>query len=631
MTTYSADTIEVLEGLEAVRRRPAMYIGDTNDAGLHHCVLEVVDNSVDEALAGHCTKIIVTLGADGYCTVADNGRGIPVDKHKKVNRPALEVVMTTLHAGGKFDAKAYQVSGGLHGVGVSVVNALAEHLVVEVHRNKKIYRQEYARGKPLADLKTAGKSGRTGTTIRFKPDAEIFNAEDLSFSFDTLVERLRQIAFLVPNLEITLEDERSSEVLTFFFEGGIKSYVGQLAMARKPINPTPIFVKGVIEGTAISVALQYTDQFRELIFPFANTVHTADGGTHLSGFRAGLTRTINEFARNNGYLKDNDPNLSGEDVREGVVAVISVLLSEPQFEAQTKVRLNNPEVAGQVQSVVARQLSEFLHENPSEGRRIVEKCLVASRARLAAQRARDLVVRKGALDGMALSGKLADCQETDPEKSELFIVEGDSAGGNAKQGRNRRNQAILPLRGKILNVEKARLDKMLGNAALRDLTAAVGTGIGDIFDVSKLRYGQVIIMTDADVDGSHIRALLLTFFFRYMRELVERGNLYIALPPLYGISRGKKRVYAYTEGERDKLLAGMSGNYHVQRYKGLGEMNANQLWETTMDPETRTLLQVVMEDEEVADRLITTLLGNDVADRRHYIMTHARNVRNLDV
>jgi DNA gyrase subunit B len=631
LATYSADAIEVLEGLEAVRRRPAMYIGDTNDAGLHHCVLEVVDNSVDEALAGHCTKIIVTLGDDGYCTVMDNGRGIPVDKHKKVNRPALEVVMTTLHAGGKFDAKAYQVSGGLHGVGVSVVNALAEHLVAEVHRNKKIYRQEYARGKPLADLKTAGKSDRTGTTIRFKPDADIFIAEDLAFSFDTLVERLRQIAFLVPNLEITLEDERSGEVLTFFFEGGIKSYVGQLAMTRKPINPTPILVEGVVDGTSIAVALQYTDQFRELIFPFANTVHTADGGTHLSGFRAGLTRTINEFARGNGYLKDNDPNLGGEDVREGVVAVISVLLSEPQFEAQTKVRLNNPEVAGQVQSVVARQLSEFLHENPSEGRRIVEKCLVASRARLAAQRARDLVVRKGALDGMALSGKLADCQETDPDKSELFIVEGDSAGGNAKQGRNRRNQAILPLRGKILNVEKARLDKMLGNAALRDLTTAVGAGIGDIFDISKLRYGRIIIMTDADVDGSHIRALLLTFFFRYMRELVERGNLYIALPPLYGISRGKKRVYAYTEEERDKLLAGMPGNYHIQRYKGLGEMNANQLWETTMDPETRTLLQVVMEDEEVADRLITTLLGNDVADRRHYIMTHARNVRNLDV
>ena len=631
MATYSADTIEVLEGLEAVRRRPAMYIGDTTDSGLHHCVLEVVDNSVDEALAGHCSKIRVTLGNDSYCTVEDDGRGIPVDKHKKVNRPALEVVMTTLHAGGKFDAKAYQVSGGLHGVGVSVVNALSEHLVADVSRNGKVYRQEYARGKPTTDVKTVGKSTQTGTTIRFKPDTEIFNAEGLTFSFETLVERLRQIAFLVPNLEILIEDERTGQSLTFFFEGGIRSYVEHLAQSRKPINARPIFVTGVIDGTSISVALQYTDTYRELIFPFANTVHTADGGTHLSGFRAALTRTINEFARSNGYLKDNDPNLGGEDVREGVVAVISVLLGEPQFEAQTKVRLNNPEVAGQVQSVMSRQLSEFLHENPGEGRRIVEKCLVASRARLAAQRARDLVVRKGALDGMALSGKLADCQETDPDHCELFIVEGDSAGGNAKQGRNRIFQAILPLRGKILNVEKARLDKMLGNEAIRDLTMAVGTGIGDLFDIAKLRYGRVIIMTDADVDGSHIRALLLTFFFRYMRELVERGNLYIALPPLYGISRGKKRMYAFSEEERDKVLAGLKGNYHIQRYKGLGEMNADQLWDTTMNPETRTLMQVVMEDEESADRLITTLLGNDVADRRRYIMTHARYVRNLDV
>ncbi len=631
MATYSADTIEVLEGLEAVRRRPAMYIGDTTEAGLHHCVLEVVDNSVDEALAGHCSQIRVTLESDGYCTVEDNGRGIPVDKHKKVNRPALEVVMTTLHAGGKFDAKAYQVSGGLHGVGVSVVNALSAHLVAEVNRNGKVYRQEYARGKPTSKVKPVGKSDQTGTTIRFKPDADIFDAEGLTFSFETLVERLRQIAFLVPNLEILIEDERTGQALTFFFEGGIRSYVEQLAQSRKPINSRPIFVTGVVEDTTISVALQYTDTYRELIFPFANTVHTADGGTHLSGFRAALTRTINEFARSNGYLKDSDTNLGGEDVREGVVAVISVLLSEPQFEAQTKVRLNNPEVAGQVQSVLSRQLSEFLHENPGEGRRIVEKCLVASRARLAAQRARDLVVRKGALDGMALSGKLADCQETDPDHCELFIVEGDSAGGNAKQGRNRIFQAVLPLRGKILNVEKARLDKMLGNEAIRDLTTAVGTGIGELFDIAKLRYGRVIIMTDADVDGSHIRALLLTFFFRHMRELVERGNLYIALPPLYGVSRGKKRVYAFTEEERDKVLAGMKGNYHIQRYKGLGEMNADQLWDTTMNPETRTLQQVVMEDEESADRLITTLLGNDVADRRHYIMTHARYVRNLDV
>lgn len=631
MATYSADTIEVLEGLEAVRRRPAMYIGDTNDAGLHHCVLEVVDNSIDEALAGYCSQIRLTLGNDGYCTVSDNGRGIPVETHKKVNKPALEVVMTTLHAGGKFDAKAYQVSGGLHGVGVSVVNALSEHLVARVHRNGKAYEQEYSRGKPLAKMKKVGQSESSGTQVKFKPDSEIFDLEGLTFNFQTLVDRLRQMAFLVPGLEIIVEDERTGQSLKFFFEGGIRSYVEQLALSRKPIHATPIFVTGMAENTSISVALQYTDTFRELIFPFANTIHTADGGTHLSGLRAALTRTINEFARSNGYLKDGDQNLGGEDVREGLVAVISVLLSEPQFEAQTKVRLNNPEVAGQVQSVVARQLAEYLHENPGEGRRIIEKCLVASRARLAAQRARDLVVRKGALDGMALSGKLADCQETNPDFCELFIVEGDSAGGNAKQGRNRLFQAILPLRGKILNVEKARLDKMLGNEAIRDLTTAVGTGIGDTFDIAKLRYGRVIIMTDADVDGSHIRALLLTFFFRYMRELVDRGNLYVALPPLYGISRGKKRVYAYTEEQRDTIVSEFTSNYHIQRYKGLGEMNADQLWDTTMNPETRTLQQVVMEDEVGADRLITTLLGNDVADRRHFIMTHAKGVRNLDV
>ena len=628
---YTAETIEVLEGLDAVRRRPAMYIGDTDSAGLHHLIVEIVDNSVDEALVGECSKVSVVLDVDGYISVTDNGRGIPVGKHPKMNRPALEVVMTTLHAGGKFGGKAYHVSGGLHGVGVSVVNALSDHLIAEVRTNGRKYVQEYRKGIPEFDVKRNGKATGTGTTIRFKPDPEIFPIDTIQVEFDLLAERLRQMAFLVPRLELTIDDRRTGQRQTFYFEGGVRSFVENIARHRRPIIPRPIFIEGTVEGTSIAVAMQYTNSFTEAVHPFANTVHNADGGTHLSGFRAGLTRTLNDFARHNGFLKDNDSNLTGDDVREGLVAVISVLLEEPQFEAQTKVRLNNPEVAGQVQSVINRGLSEYLHENPSEARRIVEKCLVASHARLAAQRARDLVVRKGALDGMALSGKLADCQERDPDKSELFIVEGDSAGGNAKQGRDRRNQAILPLRGKILNVEKARLDKMLANEAIRDLTTAVGTGLNESFDLSKLRYGRVIIMTDADVDGSHIRSLLLTFFFRNMQELVNRGHLYIALPPLYRISNGRTTHYAYTDAERDKHLAQINGRVHLQRYKGLGEMNAEQLWETTMDPETRTLLQVFPEDELAVDKLVTTLLGNDVTARRNYIMTRARTVRNLDV
>ena len=627
---YDAQTIEVLEGLDAVRRRPAMYIGDTNVAGLHHLVAEVVDNSVDEALAGECTKIRVILDGEGYVAVEDDGRGIPVDEHPKMKRPALEVVMTTLHAGGKFGAKAYQVSGGLHGVGVSVVNALSEHLIADVHLNGFLYRQEYKRGKPIYSMKKLGKSKKRGTVIKFKADREIFPGEE-EFDFETLQNRLRQMAFLVPGLQMTLEDHRTGRESTFFFEGGIKSFVEHLARHRKPLLPAPIAMEGVTEGVTVAVALQYTDTFREVIYPFANTVYTADGGTHLSGFRSALTRSINDFARQNSLLKDSDPNLSGEDVREGLVAVISVLLKEPQFEAQTKVRLNNPEVAGYVQSVMGRQLAEYLHEHPSEGRRMAEKCLVASRARIAAQRARDLVIRKGAFDGMALSGKLADCQERDPGKCELFIVEGDSAGGNAKQGRDRRHQAILPLRGKILNIEKARLDKMLANEAIRDLTTAVGTGLDEDFDISKLRYGRIIIMTDADVDGSHIRTLLLTFFFRHMPELVQRGHLHIALPPLFSISNGREVHWAHDEKERDRFVAQVKGNARVQRYKGLGEMNAVQLWETTMDPGTRTLLRVVVEDEHDVDSLITTLMGSDVADRRQYIVTHARQVRNLDI
>ena len=629
--TYTAETIEVLEGLDAVRRRPAMYIGDTDSAGLHHLIIEIVDNSVDEALAGECSKVSVVVGVDGYISVADNGRGIPVGKHPKMNRPALEVVMTTLHAGGKFGGKAYHVSGGLHGVGVSVVNALSDHLIAEVRTNGRMYVQEYRKGIPEFDVKRKGKAIGTGTTVRFKPDPEIFPMDNIQVEFEPLAERLRQMAFLVPKLELTIDDRRDGKRQTFYFEGGVKSFVQNIARQRRPLVPRPIFFDDTVEGTSIAVAMQYTNSLTEAVHTFANTVHNADGGTHLSGFRAGLTRTLNDYARSNGFLKDNDPNLTGEDVREGLVAVVSVLLEEPQFEAQTKVRLNNPEVAGQVQSVVNKGLSEHLHENPPEARRIVEKCLVASHARLAAQRARDLVVRKGVLDGMALSGKLADCQERNPDKAELFIVEGDSAGGNAKQGRDRRNQAILPLRGKILNVEKARLDKMLANEAIRDLTTAVGTGLNESFDLSKLRYGRVIIMTDADVDGSHIRSLLLTFFFRNMQELVNRGHLYIALPPLYRISNGRTTQYAYTDSERDEHLAKINGRVHLQRYKGLGEMNAEQLWETTMDPETRTLLQVIPEDELAVDKLVTTLLGNDVAARRNYIMTRARTVRNLDV
>ena len=629
--TYTAETIEVLEGLDAVRRRPAMYIGDTDSAGLHHLIVEIVDNSVDEALAGECNKVSVVLEVDGYISVADEGRGIPVGKHPKMNRPALEVVMTTLHAGGKFGGKAYHVSGGLHGVGVSVVNALADHLIAEVRTNGRTYVQEYRKGIPEFDVKRKGKAKGTGTTIRFKPDPEIFPMDKIQVEFDPLAERLRQMAFLVPKLELTIDDRRDGKRQTFYFEGGVKSFVQNIARQRRPIIQRPISIEGEVNGTSIAIAMQYTRSLTEAIHAFANTVHNADGGTHLSGFRAGLTRTLNDFARRNGFLKDNESNLTGDDVREGLVAVISVLLEEPQFEAQTKVRLNNPEVAGQVQSVVNEKLGEYLHEYPAEARRIVEKCLVASHARLAAQRARDLVVRKGALDGMALSGKLADCQERDPDKAELFIVEGDSAGGNAKQGRDRRNQAILPLRGKILNVEKARLDKMLANEAIRDLTTAVGTGLNESFDLSKLRYSRVIIMTDADVDGSHIRSLLLTFFFRNMQELVNRGHLYIALPPLYRISNGRTTQYAYTDAERDKHLANINGRVHLQRYKGLGEMNAEQLWETTMDPETRTLLQVIPEDELAVDKLVTTLLGNDVAARRNYIMTRARTVRNLDV
>ncbi len=606
-----------------------MYIGSTDARGLHHLVYEVVDNSVDEALAGRANAIEVTLMPGGRVRVRDNGSGIPVDKHPRVGRPAVEVVLTKLHAGGKFDSDAYKVSGGLHGVGVSIVNALSEHLKAQVRRDGHVWTQEYRHGLPLADLKRGTRTKETGTTIEWMPDAEIF--ETLDLDFDTLVQRFREMAILVANTRIDVRDERTGDRRTFYFEGGTKSFVKLLARRRTPLHPDPICIRGEIETTKIDISLQYCDTVAEQVLTFANTIRNISGGTHLTGFRTALTRTLNEYARKQGTLKDNDSNLTGEDVREGLTAVISVMIPEPQFEGQTKHRLGNSEVAGHVQSVVNEQLSTFLHEHPSDARRIVEKTLLAARARIAAQKARDLVVRKGALDGMALPGKLADCQERDPDRCELFIVEGDSAGGNAKQGRDRRFQAVLPLRGKILNVEKARIDRVLSSEAIRNLITAVGAGVNDEVDLSKLRYGRVIVMTDADVDGSHIRTLLLTFFFRNLPELIDEGHLYIAQPPLFRVANSQREIYAFSDEERDRALKQMSGKVAVQRYKGLGEMNADQLWDTTMNPESRHLLNVAVSDAEHADDVFRRLMGSDVADRRHFIFNHAHAVRNLDI
>jgi len=626
---YSAKDIQVLEGLEAVRRRPGMYIGSTDARGLHHLVYEVVDNSVDEALAGRANEIEITLMSGGRARVRDNGSGIPVDDHPRVGRPAVEVVLTKLHAGGKFDSDAYKVSGGLHGVGVSIVNALSEHLKVEVCRDGHVWTQEYRHGLPLADLKRGARTKDTGTTIEWMPDPEIF--ETLDLDFDTLVQRFREMAILVANTRIDVRDERTGDRRTFYFEGGTQAFVKLLARRRTPLHPDPICIRGEVETTKIDISLQYCDTVSEQVLTFANTIRNISGGTHLTGFRTALTRTLNEYARKQGTLKDNDSNLTGEDVREGLTAVISVMIPEPQFEGQTKHRLGNSEVAGHVQSVVNEQLSTFLHEHPSDARRIIEKTLLAARARIAAQKARDLVVRKGALDGMALPGKLADCQERDPDRCELFIVEGDSAGGNAKQGRDRRFQAVLPLRGKILNVEKARIDRVLSSEAIRNLITAVGAGVNDEVDLSKLRYGRVIVMTDADVDGSHIRTLLLTFFFRNLREVIDEGHLYIAQPPLFRVANSQRAVYAYSEEEREQALKQMSGKVAVQRYKGLGEMNADQLWETTMNPESRHLLNVTVSDAGHADDVFTRLMGSDVSERRHFIFNHAHAVRNLDI
>ncbi len=630
-TDYSAKDIQVLEGLEAVRRRPGMYIGSTDSRGMHHLVYEIVDNSVDEAMAGHCDHIQVTLHRDGAVTVADNGRGIPVDTHRTTGVSALETVMTVLHAGGKFGGGGYKVSGGLHGVGASVVNALSEWTRVDVRREGKTYRQEYERGRPLAKLEAMGPAEGTGTTVMFRADRSIF--QEAAYDFELLSQRMREMAYLNRGLWITIEDERIDTELTFYFEGGIASFARHLNHSRNVLHPKPIFIEGESGGTIVEVAVQYNDGFSESTYSFANCINTIDGGSHLTGFRSALTRGVNDALRKQKLLKDDDANLTGDDVREGLTAIISVKLSEPQFEGQTKGRLGNAEVKTQVESITYDGLSRFFEEHPAETRRIAEKCIMSARAREAARKARDLVVRKGLLDGSTLPGKLADCSERDPGLCELYIVEGDSAGGSAKQGRDRRFQAILPLRGKILNVEKARPDHMLTHEAIRNLIVAMGTGIHPTMDVSKLRYHKIIIMTDADVDGSHIRTLLLTFFFRQMPEVIQDGYLYIAQPPLYRVQHGRQQVWVYSEQEKDQVLASLKNekNVDVQRYKGLGEMNPEQLWDTTMNPETRTLLHVDIEDAALADEVFSQLMGDEVEPRKLFIQAHATQVKNLDV
>jgi DNA gyrase subunit B len=627
---YTAASIQVLEGLEAVRRRPGMYIGSTDERGLHHLVWEVVDNSIDEAMAGHATTIQVTIKADGTVVVRDDGRGVPVGKHS-TGKDALEVVHTVLHAGGKFGGGGYKVSGGLHGVGVSVVNALSSWMRVESARDGNVWSQEYERGKPKTAVKKEGQQGaRRGTMTAFRADTEMFETTD--FSFETISQRLRESAYLTKGVWITLLDERIDRERSFYFEGGLQSFVRHLNRNKEALHSRPIYVERREGSTAVEVALQYNDSYTENVLAFANNINTPDGGSHVTGFRAALTSSLNDWARRAGILKDSDGNLSGDDVREGLTAVISVKLTDPQFEGQTKAKLGNPEVKGQVQTAVADSLGQYLDENPADGRRIIEKCLTAARAREAARKARDLVLRKGMLEGMSLPGKLADCQERDPARSEIYLVEGDSAGGSAKAGRDRRFQAILPMFGKMLNVEKARLDKVLSSEKIRPLIIALGAGIGEGFDIAKIRYHRIIIMTDADVDGAHIRTLLLTFFYRHMPEVVDSGFLYIAQPPLYRVSTGKVTRYAQSEKERERIIKEFNvKNLSVQRFKGLGEMNADQLWETTMNPETRTLLRVDSENAALADEIFTMLMGEKVAPRKEFIKTEARKVQNLDV
>ncbi len=627
--SYEAGDIQVLEGLEAVRRRPGMYIGSTDRRGLHHLVYEVVDNSIDEALAGACDHIDITIHPEGSVTVVDNGRGIPVQIHEQTGKSALEVVHTILHSGAKFGGGGYKVASGLHGVGVSAVNALSEWLEVEVKREGKVYSQRYERGLPVTPVKEIGKAEGTGTTTTFLPDPEIIHP--LDYNFDVLVQRFREMAFLTRGLMIHFLDERDAREMSFYFEGGITSFVRYLNKNRNALH-APIHVEKEVDSAMVEVAIQYTDGYSESVYAFANNINTVDGGTHLTGFRSALTRTLNDYARKSGVLKDNEPNFAGEDTREGLTAILSVKLTDPQFESQTKAKLGNAEIRGQVESVISEALSTFLEENPREARAIVKKCLNASRARIAARRARDLVIRRSALESSTLPGKLADCSERDPAKTELFIVEGDSAGGSAKQGRDRHFQAILPLRGKILNTERARMGRILKNRELRALISALGAGISGQLDLSGLRYHRIIVMTDADVDGAHIRALLLTFFFRYMEPLIENGHLFIAQPPLYRIESKRQVYYAYTEAERERLLKKLNGSkVSLQRYKGLGEMNPEQLWETTMDPEKRTLLQVTIEDAAAADRTFDMLMGSSVPPRKRFVQTHAKEVRNLDV
>jgi DNA gyrase subunit B len=633
--TYDESQIQVLEGLEAVRKRPGMYIGSTSSRGLHHLVWEVVDNSIDEAMAGYCSKIDVRIHTDNSITVIDNGRGIPVGENAKLKKSTLEVVMTILHAGGKFGGEGYKVSGGLHGVGVSVVNALSKKLIVQVKRDGHIYQQEYNCGIPQYDIKNVGTAdeNETGTTIQFWPDGDIFT-ETTIYDYDVLQSRIRELAFLNKGIEINLDDERTDASSTFMFEGGIVSFVEYLNRNRTVVNEHPIFVEAQRDNIQIEIALQYNDGYTENIFSYANNINTHEGGTHESGFKSALTRIINDYARRMNVLKDNDTNLTGDDVREGLTAIISVKIPEPQFEGQTKTKLGNSEVRGLVESLFAEKLVQFMDENPAIARRVLDKSLQAQRAREAAKKARELTRRKSALEVSALPGKLADCSSKDASISEIYIVEGDSAGGSAKQGRDRHFQAILPLRGKILNVEKARLDRILGNTEIRAIITALGTGISEEFDIEKARYHKIVIMTDADVDGAHIRTLILTFFYRYMRKIIESGYVYIAQPPLYKIEKNKVVRYAYNEKDRDQIMSefGDTGpKPNIQRYKGLGEMNPEQLWETTMDPESRTFLQVTAQDAIDADLIFDTLMGDAVEPRRDFIQLHAKYVKNLDI
>ena len=643
--SYDENQIQVLEGLEAVRKRPGMYIGSTDERGLHHLVFEIVDNAVDEALAGFCTQIDITLEKDGSCTVQDNGRGFPVGIHPKIGRPAVEVCLTILHAGGKFGGGGYKVSGGLHGVGASVVNALSRHLKVLVYQDGKIYQQEYARGKVLYDLKVVGETERTGTTIQFWPDVKGMGTDDEgvdegifetgAFNFDTLKTRFREMAFLNRGIRIVFRDERGEEPVerVFHYEGGISEFVKYINKNKDVLFPEPIYINGMVGTTSVEVAMQYNDTYTENIFTFVNNIHTPDGGTHMAGFSMAITRVINDYGRRHGILKASDANLTGDDIREGMAAIVSVKLEDPQFESQTKSKLGNSEVRTIVNSLVGKQLSDYLEENPATAKLILDRCLAASRAREAARKARDLTRRKTVLESASLPGKLADCSERDPSKCEIFLVEGDSAGGSAKMGRDRHFQAILPLRGKILNVEKTRLDRVLANEEIKAMITAFGCGVGEDFDISKLRYDRIVCMTDADVDGSHIRILMLTFFYRYMRPLIEQGHVYAAQPPLYKVTYQKTERYCYSDAELDKVMTeiGREKKPDVQRYKGLGEMSAEQLWNTTMDPKQRTMLRVSVEDAIAADEIMSLLMGEKVEPRREFIEQNSKLVLDLDI